>query len=283
MAKSEDALRRRLVTLDLAAKEIGLFPQSSKIAIRKISDPADEIKSVSQPPEPSALRGSSQETIRRRVRLLANRGAPTDITRFRYVLASLAPSAKTNGVLLKVLERQPHLSDTLTRHWAKYRKLPVKLSQALIDLVLRSEIYHAVNSAILDLLLDRVSAAQEMVLSTFAYERLFAGRYRKSFIARPQPTYKVALTRWALLSGRMTYRDFETLLFSERDWWVRQGMLHHLDPAKFGNPGYGALLNASMRVDNDPDFSRAGAALLFQSTCRWRDPTTTVLFQPVFS
>jgi len=116
MAKSEDALRRRLVTLDLAAKEIGLFPQSSKIAIRKISDPADEIKSVSQPPEPSVLRGSSQETIRRRVRLLANRGAPTDVTRFRYVLASLAPSAKTNGVLLKVLERQPHLTDTLTRH-----------------------------------------------------------------------------------------------------------------------------------------------------------------------
>jgi hypothetical protein len=64
----------------------------------------------------------------------------------------------------------------------------------------------------------------------------------------------------------MTYRDFETLLFSERDWWVRQGMLHHLDPAKFGNPGYAAFLNASMRVDNDPDFSRAGAALLFQST-----------------
>ncbi|WFU73831.1 RNA-directed DNA polymerase [Bradyrhizobium sp. CB2312] len=265
-AKSEDALRRRLVTLDLAAKEIGLFPQSSKIAIRKISDPAEEIKSVSQPPEPSVLRGSSQETIRRRVQLLANRGIPTDVTRFRYVLASLAPSAKTNGVLLKVLRRQPQLSDTLIRHWGKYKKLPIKLSQALIDLVLQSEIYHAVNAMILDLLLGRVNTSQELVLSTFAYERLFAGRYRSSSIARPQPTYKVALARWALLSGRMTYRDFETLLFSERDWWVRQGMLHHLDSAKFGNPGYAALLNASMRVDNDPDFSRAGAALLFQST-----------------
>jgi hypothetical protein len=199
------------------------------ISIRKISDPADEIKSVSQPPEPSVLRGSTQETIRRRVQLLANRGAPVDLTRFRYVLASLAPSAKTNRVLLKVLERQPHLSDTLTRHWAKYKKLPVKLSQALVDLVLRSEIYHAVNAAILELFLGRVSTTQETTLSTFAYERLFASRYRRRFIARPQPTYKVALARWALLSGRMTYRDFETLLFSERDWWVRQGMLHHLD------------------------------------------------------
>ncbi len=264
MAKSEDALRRRLVTLDLAAKEIGLFPQSAKIAIRKISDPAEEIKSVSRPPEPSTLLGSSQETIRRRVQVLANRGVPTDLTRFRYVLASLIPSAKTNGVLLKVLERQPHLFDTLTRHWAKYKRLPKKLSQPLVDLVLRSEIYHAVNAVILDLLWGRVSAIQETEVSTFAYERLFARKYRKLSIARPQPTYKVALARWASLSGRMTYRDFETLLVGERDWWVRQRMLHHLDPAKFGNPGYGALLNAAMRVDGDPDFSRAGAALLFQ-------------------
>jgi Reverse transcriptase (RNA-dependent DNA polymerase) len=266
MAKSEDALRRRLVTLDLAAKEIGLFPQSSKIAIRKISSPYDEIKSVSQPAEPSPMRGSSQDQIRRRVRALANRGTPTDVTRFKYVLASLIPSAKTNGVLLKVLERQPHLSDSLTRHWAKYKKLPSKLSQALIEQVERSEIYHAVNAQILDLLLGRVSVTHETQVSTFGYERLFAGRYRRRSIARPQPTYKVALAQWALLSGRMTYRDFEALIFSERDWWVRQGMLHHLDRNKFGDAGYSALLNASMRVDGGPDFSRASAALLFQSS-----------------
>lgn len=265
MAKSEDALRRRLVTLDLAAKEIGLFPQSSKIAIRKISDPSDEIKSVSLPPEPSMLRGSSQDTIRRRVQKLANRGIPTDVTRFRYVLASLSPSAKTNSILLRILERQPHLSDALIRHWSKYKKLPPKLAQALVDLALRSEIYHSVNGAILDLLWGRLSSGQVAILSTFAYERLFARKYRKASIARPQPSYKAALARWALLSGRMTYRDFDTLLMGERDWWVRQEMLHNLDPAKFGAPGYGALLNASVRVADDPDFARAGAALLFQS------------------
>ena len=265
MAKSEDALRRRLVTLDLSAKEIGLFPQSSKIAIRKVSDPADEIKSVSQPSEPSARRGSGQQIIRRRVKVLANRGKPTDLTRFKYVLASLDPSAKTNGVLLKVLERQPHLADALMRHWAKYKKLPGKLAQVLVDLVTTTEIYHAVNAAILDLLWERVGGAHETMLSTFAYERLFAGRFRRSSIARPQPAYKAVLTRWALLSGRMNYRDFEGLLFGERDWWVRQAVLHHLDIGKFGPAGYAALLNAAMRVDNDPDFSRAGAALLFQS------------------
>jgi hypothetical protein len=265
MAKSEDSLRRRLVTLDLAAKEIGLFPQASKISIRKISDPAEEIKSVSQPPEPSARAGSNQDAIRTRVQKLANRGTPVDLTRFKYVLASLIPSAKTNGLLLKVLQRQPHLADALVRHWQKYKSLPPKLAQSLIELVTTSEIYHDVNAAVLDLLWGRVSGANETTLSTFAYERLFARKYRRSSVARPQPTYKAVLARWALLSGRMTYRDFEDLLFSERDWWVRREMLGSLDIGKFGAPGYGALLNASMRVDNDPDFSRAAAALLFQS------------------
>lgn len=265
MAKSEDALRRRLVTLDLAAKEIGLFPQSSKISIRQISNPADEIKSVSQPPEPSRMMGSSQESIRGRVLKLANRGSPTDVTRFKYVLASLSPSAGTNGILLRVLERHPHLADTLCRHWTGYKKLPRKLSDVLVKLVTTNEIYHSVNAAILDLLWKRVTPAHENTLSTFAYERLFAGKYRKRSVARPQPTYKAILTRWASISGRMNYRDFDGLLSSERDWWIRQTALRHLEIGKFGPHGYAALLNASMRADNDPDFSRAGAALLFQA------------------
>jgi hypothetical protein len=265
MAKSEDSLRRRLVLLDLAAKEVGLFPQTSKISIRKISDPAHEIKSVSQPPEPSAWRGSNQTVIRSRVQKLANRGIPTDPTRFKYVLASLAPIAKTNKLLLKVLTRQPHLADTLVRHWGKYKKLPPTLSQALIGLVTSSEIYHHVNAAILDLLFSRVDVASENALATFAYERLFATKYRRPTFARPQPTYRAALVRWALLSGRMTYKDYESLLLDERDWWVRQTILRYPDLGKFGAPGYGALLNAAMRVDDDPDLSRAAAALLFQT------------------
>src|SRR5262249_40539824 len=159
----------------------------------------------SQPSEPSARTGSSQETIRRRVKLLANKGKPTDTTRFKYVLASLTPSAKTNGVLLKVLEQQPHLFDALVRHWSKYKKLPGKLAQSLIDFVTAIEIYHAVNAGLLELLWERVDTRQETALSTFAYERLFASRFRKSSIARPQPTYKAVLVRWALLSGRMNY------------------------------------------------------------------------------
>lgn len=44
LAPNESVLRRRLITLDLSAKEIGLFAQSSKTRIRLVADPKHEIK-----------------------------------------------------------------------------------------------------------------------------------------------------------------------------------------------------------------------------------------------
>jgi len=75
MAKDEKALRRKLIALDVAAKEIGLFPQASKVAIREILDPEEEIKSVSVPPEPAAAPFATQDEIRARVRTLATEGS----------------------------------------------------------------------------------------------------------------------------------------------------------------------------------------------------------------
>ena len=123
MAKDEKTLRRKMIALDLAAKEIGLFPQGSKIAIREIKDPEDEIKSVSVPPEPAIAPFATQLDVRNRIKTLANRGNPVDITRLKYVLPRLEPTIKTDGVLNKVLTNRPDLSDTITRHFEKSQKL----------------------------------------------------------------------------------------------------------------------------------------------------------------
>ena len=50
-AKSERSIRKRLILLDRISKEIGLFPQSSKIFIHRVRDIDSEIKTISNPPE----------------------------------------------------------------------------------------------------------------------------------------------------------------------------------------------------------------------------------------
>jgi hypothetical protein len=99
-------------------------------------------------------------------------------------------------------------------------------------------------------------------VADFAYERLFAGKYRTSATPSPQPTYRVALIKWALQSGRMTFVDIESLLRNEKDWWVRQSILVFLEEARFGRPSFNALLNLAMRA-GDPDTSRVAASLTY--------------------
>ena len=260
MAKSETALRRRLVALDLAAKEVGLFPQTSKIAIRKIIDPDDEIKSVSRPPEPWDRTAPDQTAVVRRIRELANRGKPKNVTRFKYALAALKPTAKTNPLVLRVLTQNPDLVGSISRHWKKYAKLPPTLSRSIIDAVMSNEVYHQVNAELLELLQSRVTAQQAQTIAQFAYERLFASRFRKSSIAHPQSTYKAALFYWALQSGRMSFVDFEGALRNEQSWWVRQEVLRLLQVDKFGLQSYSVILNNEMRADaSDPARAAAGS------------------------
>jgi hypothetical protein len=225
MAKHEKTLRRKLIALDVAAKEIGLFPQGSKIAIREIIDPEEEIKSVSIPPEPAVAPSATQDQIRRRVRELSKRGQPTNTTRLKYVLPHLRPTTKTNGLLYRIITNRPDLSETVVRHFERYKKLPRSLSDLIIAEVIAEGVYHSVNADLLNLLYDRIDGGGLAQVADFSYERLFARKYRSAAFPVPQPTYRAALIRWALRLARMTYTDVQGLVNGERDWWVRQEIM----------------------------------------------------------
>lgn len=271
MASDEKTLRRKLVALDLAAKEVGLFPQGAKIAVRHIVDPEDEIKSVSIPIEPADDPAATQDTIRSRIRVLSNRGQPKDTTRLRFILPRLHPSSKTNSHLYAVLTNRPDVSSSIIRHFEKYKKPPNSLAAKIIAEVTAEGVYHSVNADLLNLLYGRVDSARSAQIADFAYERLFAGRFRRSAFPVPQPTYKAALLRWALLSSRMTFSDVDSQIRQERDWWVRQSLLTHLDEGKFGRPSYELLLNIAMRA-SDPESTRVAASLIFDKSLSVRPP-----------
>ena len=95
-AKDERHLRHMLVELDLLSKSIGLFPQSSKIDIRPVTDVEGEIKSISNPPEPSYRRHGFQKLVHNRLKALTHYFKVEDETRFKYVLALAIPVLETS-------------------------------------------------------------------------------------------------------------------------------------------------------------------------------------------
>src|SRR5690606_34849038 len=130
LAKTEKDLRAKLIKLDIASKEIGLFPQTSKINIRKVSDPEDEIKSVSRPPEPSLVPAVDQKKLTARILELCRRGRvpPSGSTRFKYLLAKVIPNHRLNERLIKVLHSHPEYASQLASYFSRYPKVPAGLA-----------------------------------------------------------------------------------------------------------------------------------------------------------
>ena len=142
-AKNEHDLRLMLVEMDLLSKKIGLFPQSSKIDIHRITNIDDEVKSISNPPEPIGLKAApNQKKVLKRLDELTPRLKIQDETRFKFVLGAAQPSSKLSRRLLRILESNPHLYVSIFRYFGKviahgfagwrYRStgLPINLTNA---------------------------------------------------------------------------------------------------------------------------------------------------------
>jgi len=263
LAKTEDELRRKLIKLDITAKEIGLFPQTSKINIHKITDPNEEIKSVSRPPERSVRPKADQSLLVARI-LELSRHSQVEIanaTRFKFLLAHAEPTHKLNQRLMAVLRKHPELAPTICSYIEKYSVIPVKMAEEIVSYICDGhELYHSVSGALLNASLGRITGVRGAVLAKFSAERVI--RPKRGLIPA-QPTYKEALVAWSLSARTLTYTEYDRLIFKEPDWWVQKRMLRELNEPLFGKATYADLINRLLRVKSG-EVSRIAASRLLQ-------------------
>lgn len=259
-AKSEAELRRKLIGLDLASKEIDLFPQTSKINIRIMTNPNDEIKSVSRPLEPSVFPTIDQTKLKKRILAITRRSSiPMRLsTRFKYLLAFVEPTYTLSIRLLDVLYHHPEYSGEIGRYFSRYKTISPRIAHNIVLFISNFELYQSVNADLLRACLGRLPAPEASAMGRFAARRLL--RPPRGSI-RVQASYKEALVAWALTTREINYTEFETLLSNETDWWVRKCMLRELSKEYFGLTSYRALLNKSLRIQ-ESETARAAAAKL---------------------
>ncbi len=274
LAKTEEDLRAKLIKLDIASKEIGLFPQTAKINIRKVSDPEDEIKSVSRPPEPSLILGIDQKKLTARILELCRRGrvASPDSTRFRYLLAKVNPSHRLNTRLIKVLQSHPEYAPQIASYISRYAQVPAGMAADIKAYLDSQELYHSVLAVILDACLKRLPPQYENDIGDAAADRLL----RPKAGALPlQPTYKASLIAWALSARKLTYAEYDGLVSGEPDWWIKKRSVIALTSDTYGVPSYEAFMNARMR-ENGSEVARICAARLVEGSHKLTKPYGTV-------
>jgi hypothetical protein len=261
-AKSEDELRRKIVALDLASKEIGLFPQTAKINIRRIDNPDDEIKSVSRPPEPSVRPIVDQKRLVRRLLEITRRSRidPLLSSRFKFLLARADPSYRLSQRLLLVVRQHPEHSGIIASYFSRYDAISAQLGAKIIEYVREPELYQSVSGDILRGCLGRMPPAEADILARFASDRLL--RPKRGLLPL-QPTYKEALIAWTIRARQITYSELENLRDNETDWWVRKCILRELTATQFGVPSYKDFLNKSIRI-TEGEIARCAAARLVE-------------------
>lgn len=244
-------LREMIVTLDHLSKDVGLFPQSSKIEIHEVADIELELKSVSRPPEESIKRKIvDQDRLRKRLIKLSPRYHVANDTRFKFLLAHASPSSKLNMRLWKILERRPDLYDCIFRYFRRYRTLPRIAAKEIISQIKARPLYVAVTCAL-------IATAEERL------PKGLQGSANKTIKAlwKPRglaPTIAASVGSWLLREGLLTAKQVDALFNRDYGWWVACRFIGALDDQHYSNGQITALLNHCLKSpSNDVAISAA--------------------------
>jgi hypothetical protein len=254
-AKREVDLRRMLVRLDRLSKDVGLFPQASKIDIHRVTDINKELKSISQPTE-AAVRGTTVDQVKLSNRLvkLSPRLSPTvrieNETRFKYLLAHAIPSARLNSRMLTISAGRPDLVPSIGRYFTRYKLLPRRVSRELALRVSRNELYENVTATWLSVLQGRIRQAEKSSLYR-SLKRLWAPR---SLGAELKGLIGSNLIR----EGLLTLNQTRYAVRHVPEWWVRAQLVAALGTLHYGTATLAGILNEALR-DHNSDVSLAAA------------------------
>jgi len=242
-AKKEIHLRHSLVALDRLSKDVGLFPQSGKIDIHEVVDIEKELKSISNPIEPTLTSSPiDQKELRKRLAELTpgRRGYKvTDPTRFKYLVAHALPSSKLADRLWRVYERAPHYYPQVASHLNKFNQLPVRHARRLIKEVDKQELYPAIRAALI-----------EATVGKFPTGVVALGR--KNFKAMWKPSQNQAdltdaLWQWLLAEKHFTPAQTRYALLNTESVWLRTKLHYAVPWADLLPIQKNSLLNQSMR------------------------------------
>lgn len=241
MGKTEEHVRKALLELDYISKEIGLFPQSSKINIHKIGDIEEEIKTISLPPEPIDFKSTfDQADVKKRIGELAKGSKIENETRFKYVLAHADPDEKLAKKLLPILQKNPHLYISILKHFSKYKRFSKTVSKKLLTQLQTEQLYEEITGAYL---IGSLNKIHKDVKPDFKSHCLKLFAKRKSITS---PNLRSIIFVWLLNENHFKFKEIENI-YKSNEWWLIHNSLEFIDKDLFGEPSYEAILNVLLK------------------------------------
>ena len=257
-ASSPSELREALVRFDLLSKDIGLFPQSSKIEIHEVKDIEKELKSISNPVESSVkARHVNQEKLYRRILELSPRFNISNHTRFKYLLAHAVPSSKLSARLWRIYENNPSFYESMMRYFKRYDHFPNGLANRFLREIKTPQIYDAVLAALIDAAEDRFPRGQAR-----HFHRAIKSLWRYSPNTLPL-ALQYSVGRWVLKYDLLKSIHQRKYALNLKSWYSRVSTTRGLDNNTLILPNQTHLLNNQLGNESD-DVALIAAVLVFK-------------------
>ena len=269
-AKNEHILRRMLVRLDQLSKDIGLFPQSSKISIHKIKNIDDELKSISQPTERS-ISGKVVDQKKLYKRLVALTPPPhykvKNPTRFKYLLAHASPNSKLTNRLWRIYKKAPEYYTNIARYLERYKTFPRKTSEYLINEIQSHTLYHSINAAFVKVTTGRLSSRDVSLAEKTIFQKWKPSTSQADLLA--------TVGRWLINYNLLPYNKLQYALKTIKSWWPKAQILLPLDDRLIGKPSLETIANILLR-DNSEDVAIATAFIIYKNNLTVTSPQKTI-------
>ena len=267
-AKNEHILRRMLVRLDQLSKDIGLFPQSSKISIQKIKNIEDELKSISQPSERSiSKKRIDQKKLHKRMVALSPRYKVENPTRFKYLLAHATPNSKLTNRLWRIYEKAPEYYITIARHLEQYKSLPRKTSGYLINEIQSHTLYYSIIAAFIKVTNGRLSSRDVSLAEKTIFQKWKPSTSQADLLA--------TVGRWLINYDLLPYNKLQYAFKTIKSWWPKAQILLPLDDRLIGKPSLETIINILLR-DNSEDVAIVAAFVIYKNNLTINPPQRTL-------
>ncbi len=267
-SKSETDLRRMLVNLDKLSKDIGLFPQTSKIEIHKVSGIEEELKSVSNPPEESVKRKAvNQKKLRARIVKLTKGYRVSNPTRFKYLLAYATPHSTITNRLWRIYSNHPELYPNIVRYLQRYKRFPESLNRQIAQRIQVEPLYSSVTAALIGVANGRMAGRYK----TEAIKKAIALWRPKSM----QDDLLVATGQWLMAEGKLSPAQIKHACTGLHSWWARAQMVRSIDPHHISRQFFESLVNIALR-DTCGDVSLAAAMTFLDQNVNLQGAVKTI-------
>jgi len=237
-------LRRVVTWLDMLSKEVGLFPQSSKIDIHQVTDIEAELKSVSQPFEEvldDEEEAVDQGKLRRRLTQLSGNYKVKNSTEFKFLLAYATPSSRLNDRLWRLLENHPDISGNILRYFQRYAELPDKAGDKLVSALEVRPRYPSVIAELLRTAEGRLRANQMAAVDHFVLKCLADDSLQGA-------DYLAATMKWAVRRDLIARRFISARVKKLPAWWAQGEILAAIGKSCMSEQAATALLNEYLQA-----------------------------------